>query len=113
MRFLSKLCILVLCGNVALANPLDDNLTKFNLKLANQTFDKINLQLSIQNLDTNTGKTIWTFPAEHYYLGSAVRYKDGYAVEYWSGDNMDYVSGVLMINNEGKLQHNYLIKRGE
>lgn len=84
-----------------------------NLLISNNVNAAENSPVLLQNLDTNTGKTIWTFPAEHYYLGSAVRYKDGYAVEYWSGDNMDYVSGVLMINNEGELQHNYLIKRGE
>lgn len=53
MRFLITLCIVVLCSNAALANPLSDASFNFNITAANQAFDKINLQLSIQNLNTN------------------------------------------------------------
>jgi potassium-dependent mechanosensitive channel len=38
--------------NASAINPLlNDNLPQFNLKKANQTFDRINLQLSVQNLN--------------------------------------------------------------
>lgn len=53
MRFFAKLCVLIFYGNIALASPLNEELPNFNITSANQTFDKINLQLSIQNLNTN------------------------------------------------------------
>lgn len=53
MRFFLKCCVLILCGHTALASPLNDGTPNFNITSANQTFDKINLQLSIQNLNTD------------------------------------------------------------
>ncbi len=51
MRCLATFCFLILCINASAANPLDNHNPVFNIKKANQTFDKINLQLSTQNLN--------------------------------------------------------------
>ncbi len=56
MRYLALVCFLFISIN-ATANPLDDNAPNFNIKQANQTFDRINLQLSTQNLNQDNLNT--------------------------------------------------------
>ncbi len=51
MRLPAYLYAIFLFSNAAMANILVDNLPDFNIKQANQTFDRINLQLSTQNLN--------------------------------------------------------------
>ncbi len=50
------------------AQPLKDTQTDFNIKKANQQFDKINLQLSVQNLNlshlNNAVKTLTKLSAQ-------------------------------------------------
>lgn len=53
MRFLTLTCLVFLCVSVAFAKPLVGGPMGFNIKKANQQFDRINLQLSVQNLNVN------------------------------------------------------------
>ena len=53
MRFLTLTCLVFLCVSVALAKPLVGSPMGFDIKKANQQFDRINLQLSVQNLNVN------------------------------------------------------------
>jgi len=53
MRRLVITCFIFLCVNVCLAKPLTGASFGFDIKKANQQFDKINLQLSVQNLNLN------------------------------------------------------------
>ena len=56
MRCLTLFCVLFLTVNVLVANPLEplsDNTLRFDSKLANASFDRINIQLSTQNLNKN------------------------------------------------------------
>ncbi len=53
MRFFAMTCLFFLCINTTLANPLNNTPLSFDIKKANQQFDHINLQLSVQNLNVN------------------------------------------------------------
>ena len=57
MRFCTFLYLCILFLTLSLAHPLNASTQDFNVKKANQEFDKINLQLSIQNLDLNNLQT--------------------------------------------------------
>ncbi|MDH6252383.1 hypothetical protein M2347_002110 [Chryseobacterium sp. H1D6B] len=67
----------------------------------------------LQSLNTETGAIIWSQPAITFYYRSAAKCNEGFAIEYASGQDHDYISGVLVISQEGKVLHDYLIKRGE
>ncbi len=51
MQFAAYFYAIFLFSNAAMANLLVDNVPDFNIKQANQAFDRINLQLSTQNLN--------------------------------------------------------------
>lgn len=51
MRFFAMICIFFLCINLTFAKPLNSVAPEFDVKKANQEFDHINLQLSVQNLN--------------------------------------------------------------
>ena len=53
MHFKAIFCLFFLCINTAFANPLQGTSPGFDVKKANQQFDRINLQLSVQNLNIN------------------------------------------------------------
>lgn len=53
MRFFIKMCFLLLWPACILAQPVTTSPQTFDIKKANQQFDRINLQLSIQNLNLN------------------------------------------------------------
>ena len=53
MRLLIILCFSIMYTNVVMASPLDDNALGFNVKQANQTFERISLKLSTQNLNVD------------------------------------------------------------
>ncbi len=54
MRFVAMLWLFLIYATPMFAEPLDsDTHPSFNIKKANQQFDHINLQLSVQNLDIN------------------------------------------------------------
>ena len=51
MRGFIIACFFCLAANIGMAEPLNELPAGFNSKKANQQFDQINLQLSIQNLN--------------------------------------------------------------
>jgi potassium efflux system protein len=51
MRFFTLCFLLILSIHSALALPLNEEQSTFNVKQANRQFDRINLQLSVQNLN--------------------------------------------------------------
>ncbi len=53
MYFKAIVCLFFLCICTAFANPLQSSSPGFDIKKANQQFDRTNLQLSIQNLNIN------------------------------------------------------------
>ena len=53
MRRFVITCLIFLCVNACLAKPLANVPFGFDIKKANQQFDHINLQLSVQNLNLN------------------------------------------------------------
>lgn len=53
MRRFRMMCLIFLCANVCLAKPMAGVPFGFDIKKANQQFDRINLQLSVQNLNLN------------------------------------------------------------
>ena len=61
MRFFLKLCFFCLCLMRPIIHALNPEPTIFDIKKANQTFDHINLQLSVQNLNlTNLQDAVTT-----------------------------------------------------
>lgn len=66
MRFFTMYCLFFLCINIALATPLalteplNTTPISFDIKKANQQFDHINIQLSVQNLNYKTLTTAVT-----------------------------------------------------
>ena len=60
MRFFAMSCLFFLCVNTATANSLNGAVLAFDIKKANQQFDHINLQLSVQNLNLNNLDTAVT-----------------------------------------------------
>lgn len=53
MRFFIKICFLLLWSNFILAQSISAVSQTFDIKKANQQFDRMNLQLSVQNLNLN------------------------------------------------------------
>ena len=53
MRFFAMMCLIFLCLSTSLATPLGGMAIDFDIKTANQQFDHLNLQLSVQNLNIN------------------------------------------------------------
>ncbi len=52
MRFFTHVCILFICTQLAWSNPTEQKESDFDLKNANQIFDRINIKLSVQNLNS-------------------------------------------------------------
>ncbi len=57
MQLFARFCLFFLCINVPFANAINGTLPAFDVKQANQKFDRINLQLSVQNLNLNNLET--------------------------------------------------------
>lgn len=68
MRFFFLFCSLFLLVDASMAYPLDNNESEFNTKLANQTFDRINLQLSTQKLSQEALNTAIAILGRHREL---------------------------------------------
>jgi len=69
--------------------------------------------MSIQRIDVETGKILWTLPPDKFYLASVAKCKQGFAIEYRKGEEADYVHGVLVVSDAGKLVYNYQLSRTE
>ncbi|WP_345950025.1 hypothetical protein ABDD95_00940 [Mucilaginibacter sp. PAMB04274] len=69
--------------------------------------------MSIQKIDTETGKILWALPPDKFYLSQVVKCKQGYAIEYHKDEEADYVHGVMVVSDSGKLIHNYQLSRTE
>ncbi|WP_345953965.1 hypothetical protein [Mucilaginibacter sp. PAMB04168] len=69
--------------------------------------------MSIQKIDTETGKILWALPPDKFYLSQVVKCKQGYAIEYRKDEEADYVHGVMVVSDSGKLIHNYQLSRTE
>ena len=53
MRCIALLCLSFLCISASIANTLNTSAPGFDIKKANQQFDRINLELSVHNLNLN------------------------------------------------------------
>ncbi|AMR33999.1 hypothetical protein A0256_22390 [Mucilaginibacter sp. PAMC 26640] len=69
--------------------------------------------MSIQKIDIKTGKVLWALPPDKFYLSQVAKCKQGYAIEYRKDEEADYVHGVMVVNDAGKLVHNYQLGRTE
>jgi hypothetical protein len=69
--------------------------------------------MSIQKIDTKTGKILWALPPDKYYLSQVVKCKQGFAIEYRKDEEADYVHGVMVVSDAGKMVHNYQLSRTE
>ena len=69
--------------------------------------------MSIQKIDTETGKILWALPPDKFYLSQVVKCRQGYAIEYRKDENADYVHGVMVVSDAGKMVHNYQLSRTE
>ena len=67
----------------------------------------------LQSIDVNTGKTLWSLPANNLDYRNMCRVKEGYAIRYSSNSKADYVFGVFIISPDGKLLHDYVILRNQ
>ena len=69
--------------------------------------------MSIQKIDTETGKILWALPPDKFYLSQVVKCRQGYAIEYRKDEDADYVHGVMVVSDAGKMIHNYQLSRTE
>jgi len=84
-----------------------------NLLIATNSTAADEAPVSVQQIDVNTGKTLWALKPDRYFLQSASKCKQGFAIEYRKEAEADYVHGVMVISPSGKLVHNYELSRSE
>jgi hypothetical protein len=84
-----------------------------NLIIAVNTTAAPDPPMSIQKIDTQTGKIVWALPPDKFYLSQVIKCKQGYAIEYRKDEEADYVHGVMVVSEDGKMLHNYQLSRTE